>query len=312
DVVLSAQSGIPYLLDGVNVWPTVNKKRDIFTFLQDADLIVAHLDNTTRATVLGEFNSKPVAVVHHNTFDESKEAIVLPSSRTDLVVANSIHMFAELNEFYVRQELASPPPTIIVRPTADPRDFEGTPGDKITLINLRKRDKVSGRDGLSKGGEVFRALAERLPTHQFLGVTGVYGTQIDLSDLPNVEVIDHVPHHEMVEKVYGRTRILLVPSSYESWGRVASEAMCLGIPVIASPTPGLIEQLGYAGSLADPENVEAWEQRVKKLDNVDRWHDASHMSLARARDLAEMGREDMAVWCATAEQVVKREQSLAC
>ncbi|MFE4971343.1 glycosyltransferase [Kitasatospora sp. NPDC056651] len=62
-----------------------------------------------------------------------------------------------------------------------------------------------------------------------------------------MEIIDHVPGHAMRERVYARSRVVLMPSSHESWGRVGVEAFASGIPVIAHPTPGLAECLGHAG-----------------------------------------------------------------
>src|SRR5690606_19054142 len=100
---------------------------------------------------------------------------------------------------------------------------------------------------------------------RFLGVTGIYGRQQDLAGLANVEVIPHVPHPEMRGRVYARTRVLLVPSSYESWGRVASEAICSGIPVVAHPTPGLRECLGDAGLFVDRRDVDGWVRTLANL-----------------------------------------------
>ncbi|MBQ1167082.1 glycosyl transferase, partial [Streptomyces sp. A73] len=69
------------------------------------------------------------------------------------------------------------------------------------------------------GGHVLRALAQRIPEQQFVAVRGAYGEQVDYDGLDNVEVLAQVPGEEMAERVYGRTRVLLMPSSYESWGR---------------------------------------------------------------------------------------------
>lgn len=307
DVVLSMQIGDPYVFEGVNIWPCVDRKRDVFPWLADADIIVAHLDNTTRATVLGEFNDIPVAIVHHNTFEASREALALTSSRTDLVAVNSEHMKAGLRVWCDEAEIPMPN-TVVVRPTADPSVFATTPGDRVTLINMRRRDDEIHRDHLSKGGETFRAVAERLPDVDFLGVTGAYGTQVDVSDLPNVEVIDHVPHDEMVEKVYARTKVLLVPSSYESWGRVASEAMCSGIPVIASPTPGLVEQIGPdAGTFVDPDDYDRWVDAVSRLlTDPHHWHAMSMRSKGRASKLDQLGRGDLQGWVRAVEETVVR------
>ncbi|MBQ1166046.1 glycosyl transferase, partial [Streptomyces sp. A73] len=70
-----------------------------------------------------------------------------------------------------------------------------------------------------KGGHVLRALAQRIPEQQFVAVRGAYGELVDYDGLDNVEVLAQVPGEEMAERVYGRTRVLLMPSSYESWGR---------------------------------------------------------------------------------------------
>ncbi|MFI1769152.1 glycosyltransferase family 4 protein [Streptomyces sp. NPDC020800] len=65
----------------------------------------------------------------------------------------------------------------------------------------------------------------------------------------------------MREHVYSRSRVMLMPSLYESWGRVAVEAFASGIPVIAHPTPGLVESLGEAGIFAYRDDLNAWTPR---------------------------------------------------
>ncbi|MBQ1164569.1 glycosyl transferase, partial [Streptomyces sp. A73] len=77
------------------------------------------------------------------------------------------------------------------------------PGGAVTLINCNPE----------KGGHVLRALAQRIPEQQFVAVRGAYGAQVDYDGLDNVEVLAQVPGEEMAERVYGRTRVLLMPSS---------------------------------------------------------------------------------------------------
>lgn len=302
DVVLSAQSGDPYVVDGVNVWPTVDQKNDVFNWLPEADMLVAHLDNTTRANVLGHLNEIPVAVVHHNTFKVAREALLLHGARTDLVSVNSEYMRDDLTSCFddLRAQL---PPVVVTRPVVNVDEYRTTPGDRVTLINMRKRDPKD-RDRITKGGEIFRYLAEALPDVKFLGVTGIYGDQQDMSGLDNVEVVPHVPHHEMRERVYGRTKILLVPSSYESWGRVASEAMASGIPVVASPTPGLVEQLGGAGTFAGPEDPVAWREAVVGLLNRSRYEAKSTAAQERSLELEQLGQEDLTRWVEAVESTI--------
>jgi glycosyltransferase involved in cell wall biosynthesis len=153
---------------------------------------------------------------------------------------------------------------------------------------------------LGKGAELFWALAERLPHVQFLGVKGAYGTQ-DVRSLPNVEVIDHVPAERMRDEVYARTRVLLAPSSYESWGRVAAEAMCSGIPVVAHPTEGLRECLGPRGLFVDRHDVDAWANMLRVLAVPRAYEKASAWSRARSAQLDPAA--DLAAWCDAVESL---------
>src|SRR5690606_19301196 len=116
------------------------------------------------------------------------------------------------------------PPAVVVRPPVAAAEYATEPGDHVTIVNLFP----------NKGSALFWRLAERMPDVPFLAVRGGYGHQ-DIRRVPNVEVVPHLPCHRMRDEVYARTKILLMPSEYESWGRVGVEAMCSGIPVIAHP-----------------------------------------------------------------------------
>jgi hypothetical protein len=50
-------------------------------------------------------------------------------------------------------------------------------------------------------------------------------------------------HTADIREVFRKTRVVLMPSLYESYGRVAVEAACAGIPAIVHPTEGLLESL---------------------------------------------------------------------
>jgi glycosyltransferase involved in cell wall biosynthesis len=91
---------------------------------------------------------------------------------------------------------------------------------------------------------------------------------------------------------------------YESYGRVAVEAMCSGIPVVAHPTPGLMESLGEAGVFADRDDLDAWEAAVKRLFSPKVYPQASKASAARAAEL-DPGPE-LDLWCQAVEGVARR------
>jgi glycosyltransferase involved in cell wall biosynthesis len=74
-----------------------------------------------------------------------------------------------------------------------------------------------------------------MPRQGFLFVVGAYGRQVR-PRLANVQVIPPVAWDRMREAVYARTRVLLMPSEYESYGRCGVEAAHAGVPTIAHPT----------------------------------------------------------------------------
>lgn len=281
DVVLSDMDGTPCQLDGVNVWPHVDKS-DPFRFLADADVIVAHLGGAGRATTLGQMCGVPVVHICHNTGDQSVGA--LKRGGASLLVFNSQHMADRFSP--------SPVPAVMVPPPVDVDAYATTPGEAITLVNLSE----------DKGADVFYALAERFPDQSFLGVRGGYGVQV-VRDLPNVEILEHVPADRMRDEVYARTRILLMPSAQESWGMTGVEAMASGIPVIAHPVEGLRESLGAAGVFADRGDVEAWATEVQRLLDKRRWNGASRRAKKRAGELDPT--PGLERWCAAVEELVR-------
>jgi hypothetical protein len=97
-----------------------------------------------------------------------------------------------------------------------------------------------------------------------------YPAEVDLSDLPNVTVLE--PRAEVGE-IYAQTRILLVPSQWEeTFGRVAIEAFANGIPVIGSSVGGLKEHVGEAGLLVENKrDVGSWVRAIEELDAPERY-----------------------------------------
>lgn len=292
-VQLSRQTGDPYQLDGVSVLP----KADDGRVNPDADVLVTHLENTPQATLLGKWNNVPVVQVLHNTMDVTRAWLV--REPVALAVHNSRWMLTDYTDWCATSEHQLPR-SIVVRPPVDPAEYATTPGDRVTLINLR-RDETS-KDGtvLGKGAELFWALAELLPDVQFLAVKGAYGAQM-VRELPNVETLDHVPHHDMREKVYARTRVLLMPSSYESWGRTAVEAMASGIPVVYHPTEGLVESVGNAGIPVDRTRLDQWMEALRILRHEGIYNGFRKAALRRSAELDPT--EDLSLWCEAVESL---------
>ena len=303
DMTLSVQTGELYDIDGIRVHPRQGKKVSLDLLLA-ADVVVAHLANTPPAAALGKWNGKPVAILSHNNFRANYKATLAPQGRVALMVVNSQWMVEDLRAWIARQkprQIGFVPEVILHRPVVNAAEHATTPGECVTLVNLSKDFPAPDGHVTGKGGELFRLLAERMPDTKFLGVTGGYGPQQDMTGLANAEVLPHVPNGEMRERVWARTRVLLVPSGYESWGRVASEALCSGIPVIAQPTVGLIENLGDAGIFIDRTDIDAWVKALRELEDPAVYARARERALARAAEQQRMHVEDDERWVASVE-----------
>ena len=160
------------------------------------------------------------------------------------------------------------------------RDASG--GFDSTLIR-RSRESQGAEDEEDRG---VRAGLRRLLDAVRIRLGGTpdlpeYPTEVDLSDLTNVTVIEP---REQVSEIYAQTRILLVPSQWEeTFGRVAIEAFANGVPVIASNVGGLKEHAGQGGLLIhDKGDVAAWVGAIEALDSPERYEEYSQ----RGRDFA--------------------------
>jgi glycosyltransferase involved in cell wall biosynthesis len=143
-----------------------------------------------------------------------------------------------------------------------PEEFHG---DKITLINANQ----------NKGVHQFLDMARSMPKREFLGILPYYGErQLPPVLPPNIEWI---PFDDDIRNILRRTRILIMPSYYESFGRVAVEAMINGIPVVYSKpiaksvypggsTEGLHSWIQPAGIAVNRDSIDEWKSAIESLD----------------------------------------------
>lgn len=95
-----------------------------------------------------------------------------------------------------------------------------------------------------KGISILLALADRMPAVRFAAVP-TWGTNAgDLEELrrrPNIEILEPV---DDVNRLFARTRVLLVPSLWaEARSRIIPEALLRGTPVLASNVGGIPEAM---------------------------------------------------------------------
>lgn len=255
-----------YCYEGVDVFPPDHKIPE--TLFMWADIVMTHLDYTNETIQLGRMFKKPVVHLIHNysVYDGIKHA-----DRPQHIVYNSQAAKEILN--YDHNSIVLHPPVSWKQYDTNKNTEEN---EFITLINL---------DG-NKGGAILRKIAERMPHKKFLGVKGSYSEPASegqhTNQPPNVEIWDNTP---FIMRAYERTRVLIMPSKFESWGRTATEAMCSGIPVICTSTPGLLENCDKAGTYIERDNIEGWVKAIERLDDKKEYKKASKMAKERSREL---------------------------
>jgi len=236
-----------------------------------SNLILTHLDFTPNAVGIGRVNRRPVVHLVHNEAQLGHHAV----RDAALVVFNSRWVSDA-----VRWEGG---PSIIVRPPVFARDYRVTRTGAYAITMIATIE--------IKGVKTFYEIARRMPERHFIGVQGAYSLNIPPDeDLENVEIVPNGPD---IASVYRRTRLLLVPSHYESWSRCAIEAATSGIPVIASPTPGLLESLAESGVFAECHDVGAWCRAIERLDDENRYAAASSAVQARAAELEQGSQQEL-------------------
>lgn len=256
--------------------PGAHRAAAVVRNLNPQVIITQHQNTALGIDLARELDAKSVFLMH-NDFGLNRELL---AKDPDLVVFNTEWIAAQYRE-KVRRSLVVHPPVWAARHAT-------TPGPCVTLVNCNR----------DKGAAHLFHLARRMPEVRFLGVIGAHGKQVRVGGT-NVEIVEHTV--DMPGQVWSRTRVLIMPSVYESYGMAGVEAMASGIPVIASPTPGLTESLGPAGIFVDRDDMDGWEQAVRRLLAAKTWKTASAKALKRSAQLdpaAELG-----AWCAAVEEV---------
>jgi hypothetical protein len=168
------------------------------------------------------------------------------------------------------------PEGFVLHPPTTPVANIKTNGDAYTLLSSL----------LNKGVEVVLELAKRYPKQRFIIVRspaepthGLKDIEARVAKLPNVELHPRVAPEE-VYKYFEQTRILLVPSRYETYGMSAIEAAGYGIPSIHVDTPHVREGIGKAAILIPPLGTEAAAKGIQLIEKD--YNLYSDRSLARA------------------------------
>lgn len=238
-------AGYTTVVDGVRVFYKASNQSLAADF--QWDWVVSHFARSNFSASLSRECDKPMILIVHNDFAATKKVAASLNQR-DIVIYNTQYLAARV---------PTPARTIVIHPQADPNKIARGP-DKdgyITLVNLIPE----------KGAGLFYDLARRYPNRKFLGVVGgYYPNKQMIVSMPNLVITPNTPD---MRSIYERTRLLLMPSSHESFGMVAREAAGAGIPVLCTATPGLQENLGEAGTYLSCRDLDGYVREIERLDD---------------------------------------------
>jgi glycosyltransferase involved in cell wall biosynthesis len=236
----------------------IKHSRDYREIYQDRpNLILAQQFAIEKAVIIGEELGIPVIVTQHGPSQWGHAKI-----NSNYFIFNSHHL--------LKSELprANFQHYDIIYPRID--------CDKFLRIqssdpNSTKRQFITflGRLTKEKGIDLFIKLSKRMPNHQFLCVGGDIAEIIRLKTEYNLEEFGNLTFEEFttqVEQVYERTKLLILPSHYESFGMVTVEASLCGIPIIATTLPGIKEATNNQSNYVDSfDNLDLWEDKINQV-----------------------------------------------
>lgn len=256
---------------------TTDIKEERDALVEWSEIILTHLGFTE--TTLKYINDyRPIVYVSHNTYYSD---LTFLEGRDNVSIIYNSHTAKTISPFTNNSTVLTPPQTL--KRTVD----DSINNKYITLINHSK----------DKGGKILKKLALALPEYKFMAVKGGYAEQIK-----QPECVTMRENSNNISEIYNETRIILMPSKYESWGMVGSESLTNGIPVISSNCFGLKENLGSAGIYCDLD-VTDWIKAIKILDNPVIYKRKQEQALIRAKELLEQNKKELN----EAEEFMERE-----
>ena len=222
-------------------------------YIDQADLIITQLDFSAMVMDYCLKIKKPVIFILHCHIPRDNKYIKNPNV---IKVFNSKYIYNTA----LKETLEIGGKSFIIYPFTDYQKYkEYATKDLnyrqyITFINPQR----------CKGADVFYELAKAFPKKKFLVVEGGYYSHLQdiQKDLPNVSV--HKNTDNIIEDIYLKSRIVLQPSRWETYGMVASETRAMGLPCIVNyHSEGLRENIGKVGLYAYTPEKDATKKNIK-------------------------------------------------
>ena len=170
--------------------------------------------------------------------------------------------YAIYNTTVAAKEWGEPDAFVLHPPISSIPANTSNKGDAYTLLSSLTNKGVTVMIDLAKMHPDKRFIIVRSPAEPTHGLKNIEEV---VAEIPNIELHPRVAP-EQVYKYLEQTRILFVPSRYETYGMSAIEAAGYGIPCIHVDTPHVREGIGDAAVLIRPLNVNDAEKGIHKIE----------------------------------------------
>ena len=286
DVVVLTNTEKPYTFEGINVKQIDTP--DVLNIMADPKPIAEQLKEVNARVVIAQNElSLPavkaaaivgaISIVNIHTPPKYGKLLRQAVVESDYAIYNTETSAKQWGE----------PGALVLHPPINPLPNKlSKTGDAYTLLSSL----------VNKGVEIVLELAERFPDKRFIIVRspaepthGLPDLEERASKLPNVELHPRVAPED-VHKYLEQTRILLVPSRYETYGMSAIEAAGYGIPTVHVDTPHVREGIGDGAILVPPLDASATALGIFTIEN--NYEEWSQKARARAEWLQQRQQEE--------------------
>lgn len=271
-----------YRLDGVTVMPATGESHQ--SIRTDAETV------GTSVLLAHSTLSEPTVRAARRMHLPSILAVHAPPRfGADLRRAWSAATVRLYNTEVARKDWRDPKGWLLHPPVGGPSEMPEGPHNALTLTSSL----------LNKGAGRVLELARRRVDQRFIIVESpahpTHGSPEfwdHAGELDNVEVWPRLDPWEM-GRLWAETRILLVPSRYETYGMSALEAAWHGIPSVHVNTPHVLEGIGDAARLLRSATVKELDRAVTEVEaEYDAWSDRAYDRVNRlsTRESDELAR----------------------
>ena len=247
-----------YEFEKIEIIETTEDFKSSLLYCNKSDLVISQLDFAFETINYCLDHKIPIIKIFHNSIDQYNKFIENPNI---IKIFNSKYTKND----YIKRGLM-PVNDYIIYPYTDFKKLSKYKNntenrDYITLINPSE----------NKGANIVLKLAQKLTREKFLIVKGGYYPHhqkpfLDqFKNLPNCHIIENTS--DIINNIFLKTKILLQPSNYETYGMCASEASCFGIPTIINKnSPGLLENMTKLSLGGIDNQIDTYLKVIKSLE----------------------------------------------